>query len=66
MVRFQKKKPDPFRLSFRPKRQKVRIKEEKIFGTIYKSEKESSGLFVNPKKNLAELFIHFLGASDFG
>ena len=55
IVRCQKKKPDPFRLSFRPKRQKVRIKEEKIVGTIYKSEKESSGLFINPrerKKNL--------------
>jgi hypothetical protein len=54
IVRFQKKKPDPFRLSFRPKRQKVRIKEEKIFGTIYKSEKESSGLFINPKKYPAD------------
>ena len=51
IVRCQKKKPDPFRLSFRPKRQKVRIKEEKIFGTIYKSEKESSGLFINPNEN---------------
>ena len=47
----------------------MRIKEEKIFGTIYKSEKESSGLYINPKKilrtiyksekkSLAELFIH--------
>ena len=33
----------------------MRIKEEKIVGTIYKSEKESSGLFISPrekKKNL--------------
>jgi hypothetical protein len=56
IVRCQKKKPDPFRLSFRPKRQKVRIKEEKIFGTIYKSEKESSGLFLNPKKILRTIY----------